>query len=433
MKTSLLIRLWAMVFVQYGIWGLWYVTMGTYLTQTLHFNGGQVGLAYGTPALGAMISPFLVGLIADRFFAAEKILAVLHLVGACLLYFVSTATSFPAFYGGLIAYTIGYMATLALTNSLTLRHVTDPGRQFPLVMLMGSVGWIAAGLAIGGAEVETSATQFRLSALASAAMGLYCLTLPHTPPLGRKKSTTLGETLGFDALKLLRHRSFAVFLLGSFLICVPLSFYFSWTNVFLNEIGIKQAASKMTLGQVSDVTFLLLMPAFLRRLGVKRMLLLGMLAWTVRFGLFDLYARGLDLPILLYLGIAVHGICYDFFFVMGRLYVDRRAPEHLRATAQGLLAFVTLGAGMFVGTWLSGVLGESSAITRTDGAVVHDWTRIWIIPSIMSGAVLIAFALLFQDDLRETAGDLPDERSSDGDRPTRHNQSRPRDLETSPE
>jgi nucleoside transporter len=403
LKTSLLVRLWVMVFAQYAIWGLWYVTMGTYLTQTLRFSGGQVGLAYGTPAIGAMISPFLVGLVADRFFAAEKILAALHLTGAGLLYVVSTTTTFPAFYAGLMAHTIGYMATLALTNSLTLRHVTDPGRQFPLVMMMGSVGWIAAGLLIGQAEVEALATQFQWAALASAAMGLYCLTLPHTPPLDRQRSTTLGEALGFDALRLLRHRSFAIFLLGSFLICVPLSFYFSWTNVFLNEIGVKQAASKMTLGQVSDVTFLLLMPLFLNRLGVKRMLLLGMLAWTVRFGLFDLYARGLTWTALLYVGVALHGLCYDFFFVMGRIYVDRRAPEHLRATAQGLLAFVTLGAGMFVGTWLSGVIGESAAITNTDGSVVHDWSRIWLIPAMMSGAVLVVFALLFNDEIQETA------------------------------
>jgi nucleoside transporter len=398
LKTSLLVRLWVMAFVQYAIWGLWYVTMGTYLTRTLHFSGGQVGLAYGTPAIGAMISPFLVGLVADRFFAAERILGVLHLIGAGLLYYVSTTTSFPAFYGGLVAHTIGYMATLALTNSLTLRHVTDPGRQFPLVMLMGSVGWIAAGLVIGQAEVEAAATQFQWAALASAAMGFYCLTLPHTPPLERARPTTLGEALGFDALRLLRNRSFTVFMLGSFLICVPLSFYFSWTNVFLNEIGVKHAASKMTLGQVSDVTFLLLMPFFVGRLGVKRMLLLGMLAWTVRFGLFNLYATGLTWPALLYTGIALHGICYDFFFVMGRIYVDRRAPEHLRATAQGLLAFVTLGAGMFVGTWLSGLVGESSVITNTDGTINHDWSRIWIVPSMMSGAVLIAFALLFRDE-----------------------------------
>lgn len=405
MKTSLLVRLWVMAFVQYAIWGLWYVTMGTYLTKTLHFSGGQVGLAYGTPAIGAMISPFLVGLVADRYFAAERILGVLHLLGAGLLWYVSTTTSFPLFYAGLVAHTIGYMATLALTNSLTLRQVTDPEQQFPLVMLMGSVGWIAAGLVIGQAEVEASATQFQWAAMASAAMSLYCLTLPHTPPLNRQGSTSLSEALGFDALRLLRHRSFAVFLLGSFLICVPLSFYFSWANVFLNEIGVKHAASKMTLGQVSDVTFLMLMPWFISRLGVKRMLLLGMLAWTVRFALFDLYATGLTWPVFLYAAIAMHGICYDFFFVMGRIYVDRRAPEHLRATAQGLLAFVTLGAGMFAGTWLAGLVGELSVVQTTDGTILHHWNRVWIIPSLMSGAVLIIFALLFQDDDRELSAD----------------------------
>lgn len=398
MKTSLWVRLWVMVFLQYGVWGLWYVTMGTYLTRTRGFGGGQVGLAYGTPAIGAMISPFLVGLVADRFLAAEKILAALHFAAAALLYLVSTATTFPAIYAGLIAHTICYMASLALTNSLTLRHVSDPGREFPLVMMMGSVGWIAAGLVVGQSMVEASAAQFRMAAAAGLVMGSYCLTLPHTPPLGRGASTSLGETLGLDALKLLRVRSFAVFLIGSFLICVPLSFYFSWTNVFLNEVGVTRAASKMTLGQASDVTFLILMPFFFRRLGVKRMLLLGMLAWAVRFALFGFYASGTTSMALLYSGILLHGLCYDFFFVMGRIYVDRRAPEHLRATAQGLLAFVTLGAGMFVGTWLSGVVGASYSYESPAGLVQHDWARIWVVPAVLSGVVLVAFALFFHDE-----------------------------------
>lgn len=398
MKPTLWGRLWLMVFLQYGIWGLWYVTMGTYLTKTLGFAGGQVGLAYGTPAIGAMISPFIVGLVADRFFAAERILAALHFVGAALLYFVSTTTTFPPFYAGLMAHTICFMATLALTNSLTLRHVTDPGKQFPRVMVMGSVGWIAAGLLIGQTRVEASAAQFQIAALASAIMGLYSLTLPHTPPLGKQGSTSIGQLLGFDALKMLRVRSFAIFIVGSFLICVPLSFYFAWTNTFLNEIGIKEAASKMTLGQVSDVTFLILMPAFFRVLGVKRMLLLGMLAWAVRFGLFGLYASGMPEQSLLYFAILLHGLCYDFFFVMGRIYVDRRAPAHLQATAQGLLAFVTLGAGMFVGTWLAGVVAEMYSHKDSTGDVLHSWQQIWIVPAIMSAVVLVAFALFFKDE-----------------------------------
>lgn len=403
MKPSLWGRLWLMVFLQYGIWGLWYVTMGTYLTRTLAFSGGQVGLAYGTPAIGAMISPFLVGLIADRFFAAERILAVLHFAGAGLLYFVSTTTTFPLFYAGLMAHTICFMATLALTNSLTLRTVADPAREFPRVMLMGSVGWVAAGLLIGQMKLESSAEQFRLAALASAVMGLYSLTLPHTPPLGNRGAASIGELLGFDALKLLRVPSFAVFVLGSFLICVPLSFYFNWTNLFLTEAGMKAPATKMTLGQVSDVTFLLLMPFFLRLLGVKGILLLGMLAWTVRFGLFGLYASGTHLSSLLYAGILVHGMCYDFLFVMGRIYVDHRAPAHLRSTAQGLLAFVTLGVGMFVGTYLAGLVGEHYS-TGSGDAALHDWQHIWTVPAILSGIVLVGFALFFQDQEVAPAG-----------------------------
>ena len=388
-----------MVFLQYGIWGLWYVTMGTYLTRTLGFSGGQVGLADGAPAIGAMISPFLVGLVADRFFAAERIMAVLHFTGAGLLYYVSNATTFPLFYAGLVGHTICFMATLALTNSLTLRTVPHPAREFPRVMLMGSVGWVAAGLLIGQTGLEESSDQFLVAALASACMGLYCLTLPHTPPLSNKGTASIGELLGLDALKLLRVRSFAVFIIGSFLICVPLSFYFSWTNLFLTEAGMTEPASKMTLGQVSDVTFLLLMPFFLRLLGMKWVFLVGMLAWTLRFSLFGLYASGTAWTWLLYAGILVHGMCYDFLFVMGRMYVDRRAPEHLRATAQGLLAFVTLGAGMFVGTWLAGAIGERYTSESSAGIVLHNWQQIWTVPAALSGLVLICFALFFRDDV----------------------------------
>lgn len=265
-------------------------------------------------------------------------------------------------------------------------------------MLMGSVGWIAAGLLIGEMHLEYSADQFRLAALAAGAMGFYCLTLPHTPPLVSRASASLGELLGLDALKLLRVRSFAVFMAGSFLICVPLSFYFSWTNVFLNELGVPEPASKMTLGQASDVTFLFLMPFFFRLLRVKGIMLLGMLAWTVRFALFGLYASGTPWMGFLYTGILLHGMCYDFCFVMGRIYVDRRAPEHLRATAQGLLAFTTLGVGMFVGSWLSGVVGERYSHLSDAGVTTHDWQHIWLIPAGMSAVVFIAFALLFKED-----------------------------------
>jgi nucleoside transporter len=386
-----------MAFLQYFVFGTWYVTMGTYLTETLGYSGGQVGLAYGTPAFGAMVAPFFVGMVADRFFATEKIMAALHLIGAVLLFAVSRQTTFTTFYPMLVVYASGYMATLALTNSLTLHQLDDADRQFPLVMSMGSVGWIAAGLLIGQLGVEKSAAQFQIAAIASAVMGVYSLTLPHTPPAQAGAPVTVGSVLGFDALRLLKEPSFAVFVVGSFLLCIPLSLYFSWTNVFLNEIGVDRPASKMTLGQVSDVTFLLLMPFLVGRLGVKTMLLLGMLAWSVRFVLFAAFAAGVTVPALLYGGILLHGICYDFFFVMGRIYIDRRAPSEIRGTAQGLIALVTMGAGMFVGSWLSGVVGEHFAVRDSVGVLTHRWGPIWMIPSVMAAAVLVLFAALFHD------------------------------------
>jgi nucleoside transporter len=398
MSKSMFVRLWLMVFLQYCIWSMWYVTMGTYLNSTLGFSGEQIGLAYGTTAIGAMISPFFVGMIADRFFATERILAVLHLLGGALLFFVSTRITFSQFYPWLIMYTLCYMATLSLTNSLALHQMKNPSKEFPAVMFMGSVGWIVGGLVIGQLKVETSAAQFQIASGASVILALYSLTMPHTPPTNAGKPLTATGILGLDALKLMKSRSFATFAVGSFCICVPLSFYFSWTNVFLNEIGVTNAASKMTLGQVSDVLFLLLMPYFTVRLGIKKMLLLGMLAWAVRFTLFTLFAENRSNNGLLYTGILLHGICYDYFFVMGRIYVDKRSPIEIRGTTQGFIAFVTLGAGMFVGTWLSGVVGQAYAYTDVTGTAVHQWNKIWMIPAALAGLVLVFFAVLFKDE-----------------------------------
>jgi nucleoside transporter len=396
MSPVLFARLWIMVFLHYFVWGAWYVTMGTYLTQTLHFPGEQVGLAYGSTAIGAMVSPFFAGIVADRFFATQRMLGFLHLLGAGLLWLISTLTTFSLFYSALIAYTISYMAGHGLTNSLTLHHVKNPARDFPLVMLMGSVGWICAGLVLSGLEIEDSSSMFRLSSLAALVMGLYSLTLPHTPPRGAGATVSFGNLLGFDALKLMKDRSFAVFIVCSFLVCIPLSFYFSWMNAFMNELEIPSAAAKMTIGQVSDVVFLLLLPVLLPRLGVKGVLILGMLAWTLRFGLLSAFDSRRDALWMLYLSIAVHGMCYDFIFVMGRMYVDRRASEDIRGAAQGLHALVTLGAGMFVGSWLSGVVGAQYAGSTAE-FVSHDWRMIWLIPAGLSAILVAIFAGLFRD------------------------------------
>jgi len=392
MKSFLLVRLWLMVFLHYFVWSSWYVTMATYTTKVLGFSGGQVGLAYGTTAVGALLSPLIGGVIADRFFATQRILGFLHLFGAGLLYWVSTLKEFGSFYPVLLAYTVTYMAGHGLTNSLTLNHSKNAAKEFPLVMIMASVGWIVAGLVVSALKLEDNAGMFKLAAGAALMMGLYSLTLPHTPPRGAGKPASLGTLLGFDALKLLKNPSFATFMLCSFLICVPLSFYFSWMNAFMNELGIPNAAAKMTLGQVSDVVFLLMLPVLLPRIGAKGILMLGIGAWAVRFGLFALFQKNTSALWMLFTGILLHGMCYDFIFVMGRMYVDRHAGPDIRAAAQGLHAIVTLGAGMFVGSWLSGVVAQR----YTEGAV-HNWQAIWLIPAGMGAALVVVFGFLFKE------------------------------------
>jgi len=393
MTLTLILRLQLMVFLHYFVWGVWYVTMGTYLNSTLHFAGGQIGLAYGSTAIGAMVSPFFAGIVADRFFATQRLLGCLHLFGAALLYYVSTVKSFGLFYPALLAYTISYMAGHGLTNSLTLHHSKNPAKEFPIVMLMGSIGWIAAGLTVSWLKFEDNANMFRLASVAALVMGLYSFTLPHTPPKGAGAPVNVRTMLGFDALRLMRDRSFATFIICSFLICVPLSFYFSWVNVFMNEVNIPNAAAKLTLGQVSDVVFILLLPLLLPRVGIKVILLVGMTAWAVRFGLFAWFDQSRSALWMLFTGIAVHGMCYDFIFVVGRMYVDKRATADIRGAAQGLHAFVTLGAGMFVGTWLSGVVGQH--YTASGGA--HAWQNIWLVPAVMSAVLIFVFAVLFKD------------------------------------
>lgn len=357
-----------MMFLQYFIWSSWYVTMGPYLGGTLNFTGHQIGFAYNSTALAAMLSPFFVGMVADRFFATQKILAVLHIVGGLLLLAVAQAKSFATFYPLLIAHTLCYMPTLALTNSISFAQMKDPGKEFPSIRVLGTISWICAGLIVGlfAAKATTTPLPFQLGAVVSILMGLYCMTLPNTPPKVTGK-VAARDILGLDALQLMKERSFAIFVFAAFLICIPLTFYFSFTPTFLGDNNVANIPGKMTMGQMSEIFFMLVMPLFFARLGVKWMLIVGMLCWAARYLLFMVGFNSATIwP--LYLGIMLHGVCYDFFFVTAYIYVDKKAPETIRAKAQGFIAFVTLGAGMFVGATLSGIVVENYSFPKVEPA-----------------------------------------------------------------
>jgi nucleoside transporter len=386
-----------MVFLHYFVWSCWYNTLSVYL-GTLKFTGTQIGLAYGTTAIGALVSPFLIGVIADRYVPAQRLLGVLHLLGAGLLWWISQQTTFSVFYPSLIVYTLTYMAGHGLINTITLTHAPNPAKWFPIVMAAASAGWIAAANVVNFAKLADNNGMFTLACGVAVAIALYSFTLPNTPPKGDAGPVSAGKLLGLDALKLFKDRSFAVFMICSFLICIPLSFYFTWTGAFLSEMNVADYASKMTLGQVSEVGFLLLLPILLPILGAKRIMILGMAAWAVRFALFAYFHEQPTATWMVLGGILLHGMCYDFIFVMGRMYVDKAAGDSLRASAQGLHAVFTLGAGMFVGSWLSGVVAQN----YTNAQNVHDWKAIWLVPALMSAVLIPVFLALFREKPADT-------------------------------
>lgn len=394
MRPILFIKLSFMMFLEFFIWGAWFVTMGTYLSRTIGATDIENGMAYGTQSLGAIIAPFIIGLIADRFFSAQKILGIIHLLGAVLMYFLAQQTDFGGFYPIILGYMILYMPTLALANSVAFRQLTDPEKQFSVLRVWGTVGWIVAGLTIGwfGWEADNMlANTFMMAAIASAVLGVFSFFLPDTPPASTGKKITFADIVGWEALKLLKDRNFLVFFISSMLICIPLAFYYQEANKFLNEVGLANAAGKMTLGQISETVFMLLIPLFFRRFGIKTMLLIGMGAWVARYVFFG-FGDVDSLSSFLYLGILLHGICYDFFFVTGQIYTEKRAGEGAKSAAQGMITLATYGAGMFIGFWLAGQVTEH--YKTPDG---HDWQQIWMIPAGIAAGIFLIFLIFFKD------------------------------------
>lgn len=389
------IRLSLMMFLNYVIWGSWYVTISTYLTATLHFTGTEAGAVFGTGALASMISPFFVGMIADRFFAAQKVLATLHLLGAVLLFAVTQVTSFGAVYAIMFTYCLCFFPTVSLTNSLALRNIKDAGRDFPLIRVFGTIAWIVAGIIISAVHAEASQLQFLIAGGASLVMAAFSLTLPDTPPESKGEAITVRRILGLDALVILKDPSFMVFVIASVLACIPLTFYFSFTNAYLNEVGVKNSAGIMTIGQASEVIMMILMPLIFRRVSVKVILLAGLAAWCIRYALLA-YGNADSGMWMFLIAIALHGICYDFFFMTGQLYTDLQAPPNLRSAAQGLIIFLTYGLGMFIGSMISGVAVDYFTHTNAAGVATRDWQTFWLTSSVGAGVIFLTLALLFR-------------------------------------
>jgi len=394
MKTTAFLLLCAMMFIEYFIWGSWYVTMSTYMANNLHSTGVQIGRAYSALAIATMVSPLFIGLIADRFFSAQKIMGVLHLLGAVLLYLATTVQLNGPFYWIILFYSLLYMPTIALSNSIAFHQMKDPGRQFPWIRVFGTLGWIVAGLLIGRMQWEKTGSignTFYLAAGASALLGLLSFVMPDTPPKGKAIPAGGEKAISMDALVLLKNRSYLIFFVAAILVCIPLSFYYGFANAFLNEIGVQGAASKMILGQISEAIFILAIPFLFNRIGVKKMLMMGMTAWILRYVCFA-YGN-IDMNAwMLYAGIILHGVCYDFFFVTGYMYTEKKAGAAIKNAAQGLFTFATYGVGMFIGTWISGFV-----VDRYQYPGGHDWTKIWFVPAYIALGVLIYFILFFRE------------------------------------
>jgi nucleoside transporter len=394
-------RLSLMMFLEFFIWGGWFVTMGSYLGATLGASGSQIGQAYSTQSWGAIIAPFIFGLIADRYFSAERMLALTHLVGGLLMLGLARQADFAGFFPLILLYMILYMPTLALVNAIAFRQLRDPAREFSAIRVWGTLGWIVAGLCISyvfawdaSASIARGELRntFNMCGWASILMSVYSLTLPRTPPAQRSGTQTVSSILGMESLKLLANRNFLVFFISSVLICVPLAFYYQDANQFLTELRLPNPTGKQTLGQMSEVVFMLLMPLFLKRLGMKATLLVGMLAWAVRYVLFA-YGNAGELVFFLLTGIALHGVCYDFFFVSGQIYIDSKAGPQIKAAAQGLITLATYGVGMLIGFWAAGWITDHYLVGG-----MHDWRSIWMLPAAFAMAVFVIFALTFRNE-----------------------------------
>ena len=397
MKASVRIQLMLMMFLQFVIWGSWYGQMSKYMVTQLGATGQQVGNAYAAFSIAMIIAPFFIGMIADRYFAAQKVLGAMNLLGAAVLYFLIQTKDPDVFFWMILLYCITYAPTLALGNSIAMQQMASPEKEFPAIRVMGTIAWIVVTNFIGLYDLGDKVTIFEISMYISIALGLFAFMLPDTPPKADKGSS-ISQILGLDAFRLLKDRSFLIFVISSVLICIPLSFYYAWTNPSLTDSGMTNVENKMSLGQASEIIFMLLIPVIYARFGVKWMLIVALIAWILRFIGFG-FGDAQSSEWLLYLAIILHGVCYDFFFVTGQIYTDMKAGEKVKSAAQGLIYLATYGVGMGIGSWVSGWVAD--VYTLADGS--KDWTSIWMVPAGIAVVVLILFIIFFRGNGNKTA------------------------------
>ncbi|MCZ2487679.1 nucleoside permease [Aquirufa antheringensis] len=390
MKSSVKFQLMSMMFLMFFGWGAWYGQMSKYLLDNLHATGDQVGNAYTTFAIASIFAPFFVGLISDRFFAAQKVMGFLNILGGVILYFLSLERDPEAFFWYILAYTLCFAPNLALSNSIAMNQMSNPEKEFPSIRVTGTIAWIVVTNIIGFYALGDKVAIFEIAMYTSFLLGIYSFTLPNTPPKA-DKNASVAQILGLDALKLFKDRSFLIFFISSILICIPLSFYYAMANPSLTDAHMSNVENKMSLGQASEVIFMLLIPIAFTRLGVKKMLVVGLVAWIIRFLCFG-YGDGISSEWILYIGIILHGVCYDFFFVTGQIYTDQKAGEKIKNSAQGLITFATYGIGMGIGSKLSGIVLDYYTVNE-----VKDWQAVWMVPAAIAGVVLLLFVFFFSE------------------------------------
>ncbi len=382
------LRLSILLFFQFFVWGTWLITLGTYLLKGLHFSGREVGMIYATNAIAATVSPPLMGLLADRFFSSDRLMVVLHFLGGCFLLLAHQSSSFGWFYAAMLGYNLCYVPTFSLAASLCFHHLPDPNKQYPPIRVWGTIAWIITSLLLSYLAIEAKATPLLIGGVSSIIFALYNLSLPHTPP---QPGLNWAAIKGAEVQQLLRDRSLIVLVASMTLICIPIGFYYSFVNPFLNEIGWEAAAARMSIGQVVEMAVVLGMPWFFSRFSFKRIIFWGLLVWGLRYLAFAFGRPGDWSELLLYFAIAVQGFAFAWVSLAAQLYVNSRVPAFLRATAQGVVTFASFGVGVFIGNFLAGEIVQH--FTLADGQ--HDWQAIFILPALVGLLVALGFALLF--------------------------------------